>query len=59
LAIRHGGRFYLTYHRWAMKQHVATCYPQFAEFLKLKKKYDPNELLQSEWYRHYRTMFAA
>jgi hypothetical protein len=24
---------------------------QFAEFLKRKRNYDPNELLQSDWYR--------
>jgi hypothetical protein len=27
------------------------------EFLKLKRKYDPEELYQSEWYRHYKRMF--
>ena len=32
--------------------------PQMAEFLKLKRKYDPDELYQSEWYRHYTAMFA-
>ena len=31
---------------------------QFAEFLRLKKRYDPEERFQSDWYRHYRTMFA-
>jgi hypothetical protein len=25
--------------------------------LQLKKKYDPAERFQSDWYRHYRTMF--
>ena len=34
-------------------------YPQFVEFLKLKRRYDPAERFQSEWYRHYRAMFAA
>jgi hypothetical protein len=24
----------------------------------LKKQYDPKECFQSEWYRHYKTMFA-
>jgi len=32
--------------------------PQFAEFLKLKLKHDPAEVFQSDWYRHYRKMFA-
>jgi FAD/FMN-containing dehydrogenase len=57
-AIEFGGRYYLTYHRWATRKQVETCYPRFAEFLRLKKKYDPQELFQSDWYRHYRTMFA-
>lgn len=58
LAVRYGGSYYLTYHRWATRQQVGTCYPQFVEFLKLKRKYDPDERFQSEWYRHYKTMFA-
>jgi FAD/FMN-containing dehydrogenase len=57
-AIQHGGRYYLTYHRWATRKQVETCYPQFIEFLRLKKKYDPQERLQSDWYRHYKDMFA-
>ncbi|MFL5328727.1 MAG: FAD-binding oxidoreductase [Gemmataceae bacterium] len=56
--IEHGGRYYLTYHRWATRKQVEKCYPQFVEFLRLKRKYDPNERFQSEWYRHYKTMFA-
>ncbi|HTD23652.1 MAG TPA: FAD-binding oxidoreductase [Terriglobales bacterium] len=58
MAARRGGTYYLTYHRYASRKEVETCYPQFAEFLRLKKKYDPEERFQSDWYRHYRTMFA-
>jgi FAD/FMN-containing dehydrogenase len=57
-AIEFGGRYYLTYHRWAGRRQVETCYPQFVDFLRLKKKYDPQERFQSEWYRHCKTMFA-
>ncbi len=57
-AIEFGGRYYLTYHRWALRRQVEACYSQFVDFLKLKKKYDPEERFQSEWYRHYKTMFA-
>jgi FAD/FMN-containing dehydrogenase len=57
-AIEFGGRYYLTYHRWATRKQVETCYPQFVEFLRLKKKYDPDECFQSDWYRHYKTVFA-
>lgn len=57
-AIEQGGKYFLTYHRWATREQVETCYPQMAEFLTLKQRYDPGELFQSDWYRHYRTMFA-
>jgi FAD/FMN-containing dehydrogenase len=58
LGIRHGGSYYLTYHKYATRKQVETCYPRFVEFLRLKRKYDPGELFQSDWYRHYRSMFA-
>jgi hypothetical protein len=58
MATRRSGTYYLTYHRYATRNQVESCYPQFGEFLQLKKKYDPEERFQSEWYRHYRTMFA-
>ncbi len=57
-AISLGGSYFLTYHRWASREQVQTCYPQMADFLKLKKAYDPNEIFQSDWYRHYRQMFG-
>jgi len=58
MAARRGGTYYLTYHRDATRKQIETCYPQFTEFLRLKKKYDPEERFQSDWYRYYRTMFA-
>jgi len=58
MAARRGGSFYLTYHRDATRRQMEKCYPQFAEFLRLKLKYDPEERFQSEWYRAYRAMFA-
>jgi FAD/FMN-containing dehydrogenase len=58
MAAQRGGTYYLTYHRYATRKQIESCYPQFAEFLKLKKKYDPEERFQSDWYRHFRTMFA-
>lgn len=58
MAARRGGTYYLTYHRYATRKQVESCYPQFAEFLRLKKRYDPDERFQSEWYRHYRSLFA-
>jgi hypothetical protein len=58
LGIHHGGSYYLTYHRWARRDQVERCYPQMPEFLSLKRRHDPEELFQSNWYRHYRSMFA-
>lgn len=54
MAIKHGGSYYLTNHRFATPNQLKTCYPQFPEFLRLKNKYDPKELFQSDWYRYYR-----
>ena len=58
-AIQFNGSFYLAYHRLATRQRVEACYPQFAEFLRLKRRYDPRQRFQSDWYRHYRQLFAA
>ncbi len=58
MAARRNGSYYLTYHRDATRSQVESCYPQFVEFLRLKKKYDPEERFQSNWYRDYKTMFA-
>ncbi len=59
LAIARGGSYYLTYHRFARREQVAACYPQFRKFLDLKSKYDPAGRFQSDWYRHYRQLFAG
>lgn len=58
LGIRHGGSYYLTYHRFATREQVEACYPQFPEFLRLKRRHDPDGRFQSDWYRHYESMFA-
>ena len=57
IGLRYGGSYYPTYHRYAVRRQVDACFPQFAEFLKLKRKYDPSELFQSDWYRHYKKMY--
>jgi FAD/FMN-containing dehydrogenase len=59
MAIKRGGSYYLTYHRHATKAQVEACYPQFAHFLERKKDFDPAERFQSDWYRHYKEVFAA
>jgi FAD/FMN-containing dehydrogenase len=57
-AIAHGGSYFLTYHRWASRRQVERCHPRLVEFLRAKRRHDPEERFQSNWYRHYRTMFA-
>lgn len=58
LAIANDGSYYLTYHRHATRGQVLACHPNFPEFLRAKRRHDPHEIFQSDWYRHYRTMFA-
>ena len=59
LAIARDGSYYLTYHKFAKPEQVTACYPQFKEFLKLKRTYDPTGCFQSDWYRDYRKLFAG
>jgi FAD/FMN-containing dehydrogenase len=59
LAIARGGSYYLTYHKFAKPEQVLACYPQFKEFLELKRKYDAPERFQSDWYCYYRKLFAS
>jgi FAD/FMN-containing dehydrogenase len=58
LGLAHGGSYYLTYHRWARRDQVEACYPQLCRFLSLKRRHDPEEVFQSDWYRHYVRMFS-
>jgi FAD/FMN-containing dehydrogenase len=57
-ANKRGGSFYLTYNRFATRNELASAYPQFQDFLNLKKQYDLRETFQSDWYRYYKGLFA-
>jgi FAD/FMN-containing dehydrogenase len=57
-ATKRNGSFYLTYNRFASREELASAYPQFQDFLKLKKQYDPREMFQSDWYRYYKDLYA-
>ncbi len=59
LAAARRGSYYLTYHRHASAAQLERCYPQFGQFLKLKRAHDPDELFQSDWYRHYRDLWPT
>ncbi len=55
LGIACDGKYFLTYHRHATLAQLQHCYPQIAQFLNLKRRYDPFGVFQSDWYRHLRT----
>jgi len=55
--LEQNGSFFLTYHRWATREQIAWAYPQFPEFLRFKRRYDPDERFQSDWYRHHKALF--
>jgi FAD/FMN-containing dehydrogenase len=57
IGLKHGGSYFPTYNRYALRRQVDACFPQLPQFLKLKLKHDPQELFQSEWYRHYKRMY--
>jgi len=52
LAVARGGSYFLTYHRWARRDQVESCYPRMRDFLAAKLEHDPEERFQSDWYRH-------
>ena len=52
-ALRHDGRYYLPYRLQATPEQFAEAYPQAKEFFALKRKYDPDELFQNEFYLKY------
>ena len=53
MAARRQGSWFLTYHTFGTRSQLLRCYPELPEFLRLKRRYDPNERFQSEWYRHH------
>jgi FAD/FMN-containing dehydrogenase len=52
-ALRHDGRYYLPYRLHATPEQFAQGYPQAKSFFELKRKYDPDELFQNEFYLKY------
>jgi FAD/FMN-containing dehydrogenase len=52
-ALLHHGRYYLPYRLHATPEQFARAYPQASAFFELKRKYDPDELFQNEFYLKY------
>jgi FAD/FMN-containing dehydrogenase len=58
MAASRKGSWFLTYHTFGTRSQLLACYPQLPEFLRLKRRYDPAERFQSEWYRHHVALLA-
>jgi FAD/FMN-containing dehydrogenase len=59
MAAARGGSYYLTYHHWATRGQIERCHPRLAQFLRIKRVFDPAERFQSEWYRYHRALLAT
>lgn len=59
MAIARRGSYYLTYSKAATAHQLHACHPGFEQFLAWKRHFDPQERFQSDWYRHYRDLFAT
>lgn len=53
VAIEHGGRYYLPYRLHATPAQFFRAYPQAHEFFESKRRYDPDELFQNQFYIKY------
>ncbi len=54
VALSMGGSYFLTYNRFASDHQLKRAYPQFPKFLAHKRKFDPEGVFASDWYKHYR-----
>jgi FAD/FMN-containing dehydrogenase len=57
-AIDFGGSYFLTYHRYADREQLLRCYPEFPAFLRLKRAWDPKARLSSDWFQHYDALIS-
>lgn len=57
-AIAHDGAFDLASGTDATREQVEACYPMMRAFLAEKRRYDPAERFQNDWYRHYRGLIG-
>src|SRR5436190_3640658 len=57
IGLKYGGSYSLAYHRYALRRQIDVCYPRFADFLRLKRRHDPTEVFQSDWYRAYKKLY--
>ena len=57
LTLNCGGTYYLTKQLYSFptREQLLKAYPEFDEFIKKKKKYDPQEILMNRFYEHYQS----
>jgi FAD/FMN-containing dehydrogenase len=53
-ALAEHGTYYLAYQQYPTREQLRRAYPNFDQFLALKKKYDPQETFSSSFYLHYK-----
>ena len=58
-ALNAGGRYYLPYRLHATGTQFRRAYPQAEKFFALKRKYDPLEIFQNQFYSKYSSVGAA
>jgi FAD/FMN-containing dehydrogenase len=58
-AIEQGGSYFLTYHRFARADQVLRCYPEFPEFLRQQRQWDPQGQFVSDWSSHMTRLMAG
>lgn len=54
VALKYKGTFYLPYRLHISREKMRLAYPQADQFFALKKKYDPDEIFNNQFYLHYR-----
>lgn len=57
--IDQGGSYFLTYHRFARRDQVLSCYPEFPEFLRRKRRWDPEDRFATDWSRHQESLLGG
>jgi len=57
-AIKFDGSYYLANHKFATPDQFKKSFPDAANFMELKKKYDPHNRFLSDWYRYYKKGFT-
>ncbi|HET7672861.1 MAG TPA: FAD-binding protein [Burkholderiales bacterium] len=58
-AIALGGSFQIASTPEATRAQVEACYPQLKGFLAQKRRFDPNERVINDWYRHQRSVLTC